>query len=159
MRVRALRLKPTFSPCQGRLPRRKYINMWPRASKSSRRLCSATEEMVNYCCGCRNESGRQGKGFQAESYRRNADLNHRIIKVGKDHLVQPSTYHQYCPLNHVRQCHIYIFLKRAICSSELVQKNLELITRNIKHTDRLPDRSWEPVCPELCAKDVLDYFL
>ena len=55
--------------------------------------------------------------------------------------------------------HIYIFLKRAICSSELVQKNLELVTRNIKHTDRLPDRSWEPVCPALCAKDVLDYFL
>ena len=34
---------------------------------------------------------------------------HRIIKVGKDlwdHLVQLSTCHQYCPLNHVSQYHI-----------------------------------------------------
>ena len=31
-------------PCQGRLPRRKYINMWPSASKSSRRDCSTKEE-------------------------------------------------------------------------------------------------------------------
>lgn len=30
----------TFSPCQGKLPRRKYMNMCPRASRSSRRLCS-----------------------------------------------------------------------------------------------------------------------
>lgn len=30
----------TFSPCHGRLPRKKYINMWPSASRSSRRLCS-----------------------------------------------------------------------------------------------------------------------
>lgn len=44
---RKLKFKPTFSPCQGRLPRRKYINMWPRASKSSRRLCSEIEEKTN----------------------------------------------------------------------------------------------------------------
>lgn len=31
----------TLSPCQGRLPRRKYINMCPSASRSSLRLCSA----------------------------------------------------------------------------------------------------------------------
>lgn len=30
----------TLSPCQGKLPRRKYMNMCPRASRSSRRLCS-----------------------------------------------------------------------------------------------------------------------
>jgi len=39
--------------------------------------------------------------------------NHRIIKVGKghwDHLVQSSTCHQYCPLNHVPKCHVYTFL-------------------------------------------------
>lgn len=34
----------TLSPCQGRLPRRKYINMWPRASRSSRLLCSEITE-------------------------------------------------------------------------------------------------------------------
>ena len=34
----------TFNPCHGKLPRRKYINMWPKASKSSRRLCSAKTE-------------------------------------------------------------------------------------------------------------------
>ena len=33
-----------FLPCQGRLPRRKYINMWPSASKSSRLDCSTKEE-------------------------------------------------------------------------------------------------------------------
>lgn len=31
----------TLRPCQGRLPRRKYINMCPNASRSSLRLCSA----------------------------------------------------------------------------------------------------------------------
>lgn len=36
----------TFRPCQGRLPRRKYMNMWPRASRSSRRLCSASTDMI-----------------------------------------------------------------------------------------------------------------
>lgn len=36
--------KDTLSPCQGRLPRRKYMNIWPRASKSSRRLCSKRED-------------------------------------------------------------------------------------------------------------------
>lgn len=51
-----LKLKPTFNPCQGRLPRRKYMNIWPRASKSSRRLCSKREEMTNYCCRSRNGS-------------------------------------------------------------------------------------------------------
>ena len=29
-----------LSPCQGRFPRRKYMNMCPRASRSSRRDCS-----------------------------------------------------------------------------------------------------------------------
>lgn len=32
----------TLRPCQGKLPRRKYMNMWPRASRSSRLLCSET---------------------------------------------------------------------------------------------------------------------
>lgn len=36
--------KDTLSPCQGRLPRRKYMNIWPRASKSSLRLCSKRED-------------------------------------------------------------------------------------------------------------------
>lgn len=30
----------TLSPCQGKLPRRKYMNIWPRASRSSLLLCS-----------------------------------------------------------------------------------------------------------------------
>lgn len=34
-------LAVTLRPCQGRLPRRKYINMCPNASRSSLRLCSA----------------------------------------------------------------------------------------------------------------------
>ena len=33
-----------LSPCQGRLPRRKYMNMWPSASRSSRRLCSKDKD-------------------------------------------------------------------------------------------------------------------
>lgn len=33
----------TFKPCHGRLPLRKYINMWPKASKSSLLLCSETK--------------------------------------------------------------------------------------------------------------------
>lgn len=32
------------------------MNIWPRASKSSRRLCSKREEMTNYCCRGRNGS-------------------------------------------------------------------------------------------------------
>lgn len=32
------------------------MNIWPRASKSSRRLCSEREEMTNYCCRSRNGS-------------------------------------------------------------------------------------------------------
>lgn len=34
-------------PCHGRLPRRKYKNIWPRASRSSRRLCSVKEKYSN----------------------------------------------------------------------------------------------------------------
>lgn len=34
----------TFKPCQGRLPRRKYINIWPNASKSSLLLCSGKKK-------------------------------------------------------------------------------------------------------------------
>lgn len=30
-----------FRPCHGNMPRRKYMNMWPSASRSSRRDCSA----------------------------------------------------------------------------------------------------------------------
>lgn len=40
--------------------------------------------------------------------------NYRFTKVGKDlqgDLVQPSTYHQYCPINHVPEYHIHPFLK------------------------------------------------
>ena len=39
-------------------------------------------------------------------------LHHRIIKVGKDlqdHLIQPSPYHQYHPLNHVPMHHVQPF--------------------------------------------------
>jgi hypothetical protein len=38
-------------PCQGKLPLRKYINICPRASKSSRRLCSATLKLHNVIVG------------------------------------------------------------------------------------------------------------
>ena len=34
----------TLRPCHGRLPLRKYINMWPNASKSSLLLCSETQK-------------------------------------------------------------------------------------------------------------------
>lgn len=34
----------TFKPCQGRLPLRKYMNICPKASKSSLLLCSEIEE-------------------------------------------------------------------------------------------------------------------
>ena len=34
----------TLRPCQGRLPRRKYMNIWPSASRSSRLLCSAQSQ-------------------------------------------------------------------------------------------------------------------
>lgn len=40
--------------------------------------------------------------------------NHTITKVGKnfeDHPVQPSTYHQYFPLNHIPQYNIYMVLQ------------------------------------------------
>lgn len=42
--------KDTLSPCQGRLPRRKYMNIWPRASKSSLRLCSKREDRSHTLC-------------------------------------------------------------------------------------------------------------
>ena len=38
--------------------------------------------------------------------------NHRTSKAGKDlwdHPVQPTTYCQHCPLNHIPQCHTYTF--------------------------------------------------
>lgn len=38
----------TFRPCHGRLPRRKYMNMWPKASRSSRRLCSTTTDLRTF---------------------------------------------------------------------------------------------------------------
>lgn len=38
----------TFSPCHGRLPRRKYMNMWPKASRSSRRLCSVSTDFTRF---------------------------------------------------------------------------------------------------------------
>ena len=34
---------PTFNPCHGKLPLRKYMNIWPSASKSSLLLCSAKQ--------------------------------------------------------------------------------------------------------------------
>ena len=38
----------TFRPCHGRLPLRKYINMWPNASKSSLLLCSETQKWPSF---------------------------------------------------------------------------------------------------------------
>ena len=35
-----------LSPCQGKLPKLKYINMYPSDSKSSRRLCSEVEVLT-----------------------------------------------------------------------------------------------------------------
>lgn len=91
-----LKLKPTFNPCQGRLPRRKYINIWPRASKSSRRLCSRTEEMANYCCSCRNGS----------------EIWSVATPISEIKLSQGSSL--------------------AVCSSDLVQKYLEPVTKTHK---------------------------
>jgi len=42
---------PAFTPYQGRDPRRKYINTYPIASKSSRRLCSKEKNIV-FNCSC-----------------------------------------------------------------------------------------------------------
>lgn len=42
-------LASTLRPCHGKLPRRKYMNMCPRASKSSRRLCSKTRKRTEHC--------------------------------------------------------------------------------------------------------------
>lgn len=40
----------TFKPCQGKLPLRKYINIWPSASRSSLLLCSEGEEKQQLLC-------------------------------------------------------------------------------------------------------------
>ena len=39
---------PTLRPCQGRLPLRKYINMCPSASRSSRLLCSGRQYSTSH---------------------------------------------------------------------------------------------------------------
>jgi hypothetical protein len=37
-----------FSPCHGSEPRRKYINIWPSASRSSRLDCSAKKHVSTF---------------------------------------------------------------------------------------------------------------
>ena len=61
-----------------------------------------------FCC---SDIVSIGSSATAVSYPSTGNWNHRIIKVWKDHAVQLSPYHQYCPLNHVPKCYMYPFLE------------------------------------------------
>jgi len=59
--------------------------------------------------------------------------NHRIIKMGKDltDLVQPSTYHQYCPLNHIPKYIIYALQTSLLSCTQLLCKFINVSNLDI----------------------------